>query len=823
MLLPRPLAGACLAALLLTLSTTLPAQEAPAAPPAPQAAAEAAPAAEAPRPEGLQLSRVAEQSLATSRLVEQSLQLLQPSPELEGLKGELAAMQESVGKLERETRQQLENSPGVEQVRATQTQWRYLREQLTQTLAAVQLPASALDEAMGRLAAEEEQWSQIKKQIATAAVPAEVRKQHQKATAEMADARRTLTSALKAHLAHVAQWQDLANRADEALLTLKQYESSQRSELLTSMQSPLWDLAAEDFEPNDGTWQALRQQIELAVYYLGQQLAGNTVVGGATLAILLFLWRMRSRPDTFAPLREGANLRFALVDRPFSTTLACTASLGLLLYQHPPLLLASGLGLLLLVPVVRLGMPQLPAETRPLGWLISLLFLVNSLAVLGEAIPAAQRLWIALSAAISAGVCLHALRSLNAEDGRNTAGWKTLRTALWLSFVMACVSLVGGVVGASALAGFLISGIANAAYAGLCLAVVTGILSDFASALLYLPAAERSHMVHHHRPTLARNISRVVRAIGLLLWLSFTLDQFLVRDDIWGWITSVLGSSLAVGNVSVSLGDALAIGLSLWLSFRLSRLLQFVFKEDIAPRTNLARGVPDAVATLMHYAIMVVGFLFAISAAGIDLSKVAILAGALGVGIGIGLQDVVNNFTSGLILLFEHHIKPGDIIQCGTLNGRVIHIGLRSSIVRTFDGAEVIVPNGQLVSAQVINWTHSDQQRRITIPVGAAYGSNPDTVIETLLAVAHADPDVMKTPEPSAFFLRFSPSAMDFELRAWVSTGEILNDATSRICTAVAHAFRERGIEIAFPQQDMHLRSLPPELMEALAQGRSAP
>ncbi len=796
----------------LVLAITMPAhaQEAPAA----RAPSAAGAPAEPAKAEVLSLSKLAEQSGQTTRLSEQATLLAQPAAELEALKPELAAIQEKVDKLSRQTRRQLDGQPGVEQVRATHTEWMYLREQLLSKQKIVLARTTELETAINQLQQQETQWDQIKSQVNTAAVPAEAKKLYGKAIGDIQAAQKTLTASLKGVLSQADDWQSMLDTADNTLLQLKQYESSQRAELLTTMEPPLWTLSLADFEPNDGTRQALRQRLSLIAYYLGQNVHANVGLSAATLTLIVFLWRLRARPDTFTALREGEKLRLALLDRPHSTALAFTAALGLLIYQHPPQMLTNLLALMLLAPVIRIGLPQMPAQLRPLAWLISILFVINNLEGIAEALPALERLWIVGSAAASGVVCLHLLRQLSHQQQSQQTSWKALRATLVLSLVLSLVAMVCGIVGAAALAEFLVTGLTNAAYAGICTAVVTGIASDFACTMLYLPAATRSHLVRHNRSMLTRNIQWTVRALGVIVWLSFSLDQFLIRDDLWSMVSALLGFSLTVGNISVSLGDALAIVITLWLTFKLSKFLQFVFKEDIAPRANLGRGVPDAISTLMHYAIVILGFIIAISAAGIDMSKLAIMAGALGVGIGIGLQDVVNNFTSGLILLFERHIKPGDIIQCSALNGRVMHIGLRSSIVRTFDGAEVIVPNGLLVSAQVINWTHSDQQRRITIPVGVSYGSEPARVIETLMQVAKADLDVLTDPEPSAFFVRFGPSSMDFELRAWVSTGEILNEVTSRLCVEVAEAFKEKGIEIPFPQQDMHLRSLPPEFVQ---------
>ena len=171
--------------------------------------------------------------------------------------------------------------------------------------------------------------------------------------------------------------------------------------------------------------------------------------------------------------------------------------------------------------------------------------------------------------------------------------------------------------------------------------------------------------------------------------------------------------------------------------------------EDVLPRLTLPRGVPAAISTGAHYVILVAGFLIAIGAAGFDLGKFTLLAGALGVGIGFGLQNVVNNFVSGLILLFERPVQTGDTIEVGPLSGEVMRIGIRSSTIRTSDGADVIVPNASLISERLVNWTFSDRSRRIDLDVGVAYGSDPNKVLALLLETARAHGEVMSLPEPA--------------------------------------------------------------------------
>jgi small-conductance mechanosensitive channel len=193
--------------------------------------------------------------------------------------------------------------------------------------------------------------------------------------------------------------------------------------------------------------------------------------------------------------------------------------------------------------------------------------------------------------------------------------------------------------------------------------------------------------------------------------------------------------------------------------------------------------------------------------AGIDLNSFALLAGALGVGIGFGLQDIVRNFISGLILIFERPIQIGDAVQVEELSGRVMHIGIRSSTVKTWEGAEVIVPNGNLISNKLINWTLSDQRRRIDIKVGVAYGTDVNLVMETLLDCAKRNEKILTDPAAYVLFNDFGESSLDFELRCWTADFGAWVEIRSDIRVAIDKAFKENKIEIPFPQRDLHLKS----------------
>jgi small-conductance mechanosensitive channel len=310
----------------------------------------------------------------------------------------------------------------------------------------------------------------------------------------------------------------------------------------------------------------------------------------------------------------------------------------------------------------------------------------------------------------------------------------------------------------------------------------------------------------------------VVRGAGVvsvLLWLLLSLRGFMVWTPIVEWLTRVLTAPIGIGEVTVNLDMILLFVLVLFVGNLLARMISGVIELDVMGRMDLRRGVAVTVGSLLRYALIAVAFLVAMAAIGIDLSNLAILGGALGVGIGFGLQNIVNNFISGLLLAFERPIGIGDTVQVGPHTGDVKEIGIRASVIRTFDGAEVIVPNLELITKDVVNWTRTGTRRRIEIPVGAAYGTDPERVIKLLLEVAEQHPDVRANPAPVALFTGFGDSALTFVLRAWTDSldwPKVRSDLTVGTNTAL----RDACIEVPFPQRDLHLRSVDMEALKDL-------
>jgi small-conductance mechanosensitive channel len=314
-------------------------------------------------------------------------------------------------------------------------------------------------------------------------------------------------------------------------------------------------------------------------------------------------------------------------------------------------------------------------------------------------------------------------------------------------------------------------------------------------------------------------LRRMMFLIQILIW-TFIFSNIMVD---WGLfnvpseaIQGFLALGFTVGSKKITIGLVLAAVAILYGSFIISWAVQTVFMEEVLRRRQVELGVRMSMARLVHYVLVLVGFMIALSALGFDLKNITILGGALGIGIGFGLQTVVSNFVCGLILLFERPLKVGDVIEVGEQRGRVKKLGLRSTVVQTFDQAEVVVPNTDLISNQVTNWTLADRQIRFTIPVGVAYGSDIALVMKSLTEFAEENPLVLKDPGPQVLFSALGASSLDFELRIWIEDFNDRRQVQSELLVEIDRRFRELNIEIPFPQSDLHLRSVDPPVTASL-------
>lgn len=282
-------------------------------------------------------------------------------------------------------------------------------------------------------------------------------------------------------------------------------------------------------------------------------------------------------------------------------------------------------------------------------------------------------------------------------------------------------------------------------------------------------------------------------------------------------ITRSLPELIRPTSGGVSVQDILVGLIMLVLTFVAAKNVPGLLELTLLRRINLEPGGNFAFTTTIRYVIVIVGIILAFGKIGVTWSKVQWIAAAVTLGIGFGLQEIFANFVAGLILLFERPIRLGDVVTIGDASGKVTQIRIRATTILQFNNRELVVPNKELITGTLINWTLSDGVLRIEIPVGIAYGSDTEKAREILLQIASQNDRLLKSPAPDVLFSAFGDSALNFQLRAHVGSIEDMLPAKNELFFAVEHAFKEAGIEIAFPQTDIHIRSMPKDFNATLA------
>jgi small-conductance mechanosensitive channel len=280
-------------------------------------------------------------------------------------------------------------------------------------------------------------------------------------------------------------------------------------------------------------------------------------------------------------------------------------------------------------------------------------------------------------------------------------------------------------------------------------------------------------------------------------------------NGFWTDVQSALGYPLIkLGDSQLTLNGALKLLLLLALVLLAERYLRRSLTRRLLRHTQLEPSLQYAVGRIVGYAFIAFGFFVALKLVGLDLSSLAVIAGAVGIGVGFGLQNIISNFVSGIILLAERPVAIGHRIEVGNVAGQVTRISLRSTTVVTNDNITIIVPNSDFISRAVTNWSHGDPKVRLRLPVGVAYGTDVEKLRRMLLEVAAENQAVLKEPAAAVRFLGFGDSSLDFELAVW--TVEMAHNPTrfrSDLFFGIERKLREGGVEIPFPQRDLHLRS----------------
>jgi potassium-dependent mechanosensitive channel len=526
--------------------------------------------------------------------------------------------------------------------------------------------------------------------------------------------------------------------------------------------------------------------------------------GALLLAIFVVLYLIRYAGMQDSERKDDLALARKILSFVFSSAFFIMLAVASLLYQRAAGDILRGIALLAVIPVLRFIPVLFSNAWRGAMYFIVCLYLVEFFRELFPPGWALARLLLLALDLVAVGYAVALLRY--GKGAILSLGRREALARLSLSMVSALlvISIAGNLVGNLSLAEFLTTATVRVAYLALLLYSLVELLIAVVSLGLKTRAAQISLLVRAHGELLSKRCATILRFAAGALWLMVVSYIFGFLGGLFSGGTSLLTRRWKVGATEVSLDELATFVSVVVVAWLLSRMIRFVFKEEIVPRIRLPRGVPGAVDMLSNYFILLFGFILALAAAGIDLSKITLVLSALGVGLGFGLQNIVSNFVSGLILAFEHPIQVGDTLEVGSLLGKVQRLGFRASVIRTFDGAEVIIPNGELVWGQVINWSLSDRIRRIEVSVGVAYGTDPNRVLEILRGVAEKHQAVLRYPLADALFEQFGDSSLDFKLRCWVSVDDFYK-VRSELAVGINDAFKQGGITIPFPQRDLHI------------------
>ncbi len=687
--------------------------------------------------------------------------------------------------------------------------WRATASDLGRKRAVLTRHAQTVEAQLDAVVALRERWEETRRKALEQGAPAAVTQAIDGLLSAIKETRRAVRDERSAALTLQNEIAQAELEVAELLDPIDRETERQRQTLFEPDAPPLWALEVPAEPLGERIRATLTRRWATLQEWTLRERPRFVAQAGIIAAVLVLLLALR-RGD-LARQAEASSATALIFARPISA--AAVVGLCATLWLHPsmPAAARSLIGLITIPVLWRLLPGLLGVELRPVLLGLAALFVLGQLRALAEALPVIERAFFSLQTIGAIAFAGWALRVVRAGLARVRPAWRRpIEQALRLALALLSASVVANTFGYVDLASLLTSGVLIPAYLGVALFAAVRIADEVVAAVLRAAAAGSLRMAMTHAEVL-RNRGRVllrVAAVGVWVWA--TLDAFALREAVLGALGTALSTKLEVGTVQLSLGDLVAFGVTVAAALGLSGLLRFVLEEDVYPRLPLARGVPNAVSTFLHYGLLFFGFTLALAAAGLDLGRFSLLAGAFGVGVGFGLQNVVNNFVSGLILLFERPVNVGDTVQLGPLFGEVHRIGARSSTVRTWEGADVIVPNANLISDQVINWTLSDRRRRVDLRVGVAYGADPEQVLALLVDVARKQRDVLAAPPPVALFKGFGESSLDFELRAWVERFEQHVEAHSQLGVAVYAALREAGIAIPFPQRDVTLRVAAP-------------
>jgi small-conductance mechanosensitive channel len=746
----------------------------------------------------------------TTSLITDTRHRLRADSSLLAIRGLIPSGEQRIAALDARTKGVLPASPTLRQLRNLRSDWQRLREQFKQWRGPIGNRIAEIGKEIDNLVRLMETWQITAGRAAKERLPGEVIADINRTLSDLEDTGNMLYGHRNDLLMLEYEVTDLVARCEIGMFATSTEAERLRAKLLVTDAAPLWsrDAVSEaDAQFGLKVRSIVGDYYQSLAYYVNAELprvVGHIVFYVVALLCIALLGRYaRARSDHDEAMAGSV----IVLGHPAAAAIVVSVLASLLFHPKRPESFVLVRNLLLLIPLLAIIPHLLPRRFKPAVHALAVIYVADFVFVL---LPQHSFTGRILKLGIRLAIIVTAFWLLRSMFGpsRRAAGGRRHRLAALVLAVTICiiaVSTVADLGGNVGLADVLFEGTIESIYLGLLTWLAVVVLSALVIVMLKTGVASRTNLVRRYGESLRLGILRAIKTAGFFIWLLVALDSFKALEPTYEAVKEALASTLKVGSLEIATGDIVLFLVIVWLSLLISRIIGAVLREEVYPRVGLPRGIPMAVSKLTQFVIVLVGFFVAMGAAGIDLSRFTLLAGALGVGIGFGLQNVVNNLVSGVFIVLERPVKVGDKVRIGQNEGEIKRVGLRATVIRTWEGAEVMVPNSHLILDEVTNWTLSDQQRRIEIRVGVAYGSDTDKVSEVLLTAAKDHKDVLEHPEPYVLFKNFGDSSLNFSLRAWIGHfGDFLR-VRSELHAAVNKALAEAGITIPFPQRDIHL------------------
>jgi len=720
---------------------------------------------------------------------------------------ELAVTTKEIDAREFETWRILRPGVPLETLSDFGTRWQKIADQLTASGRQLTDRATALDGELTQMSASRTMWTATVELARKSNAPPEVMQrinqvlQAISATEEMLQNRRAAVLSSQTRVAEQTQ------RANNALRSIRSAQSAAVNRLWLQDSPPIWNrevrtAAAQSLGRDSQV--SLGAQVAQVRNYLEREWTKLIYIALLFIAFAIVMLRVKRHVARWTDRDRALDRTNRVLQFPLSTaSLLTIGSARLILYDAPRgvwFILAT----LALIPIVVLLRGLIDRHLFPIVNALVVFYFLAQMRAVAASIPVLSRIILLLEMLGGVIFLLWFIRARRGSGPRTTSN-KTARIGASIAVAGFGAIIVADSLGYVGLANYLSVGILAAAYFAVALYAATRILEGLVFFALRTRPLASLAVVQRHQQLLRRRIARLIGVVAIITWVLLSLNAFSLREAVISRTMALLNADIGVRWVHVSLGAVVAFALTIWITLLLSRFLRFLLKEEVYDRFHLARGPAYAVSTLVHYVVLLVGFYIAIAALGADMTKFAILAGAFGVGAGFGLQNIFNNFFSGLILLFERPVQVGDLIQVGDQTGVVRRIGIRASIIALDDKSQLIIPNGQLISDKVTNRTFSSLQKRMELTIRTAYGEDPERVIELLVKTAAAHPNVTQDPSPDAVLKQFSEDALVFVVGFTTADVARFSFVQSDVAVAVNAALREAGIEVPVPQRIVHL------------------